>query len=107
MWRLDHVDTNVWESLNENRANFDDLEVKEDEVQVVVGCLLDGVDLETETEWLLNDLWLSMVSRSEFVVARQNPRVVTIVFLLTLHMFVMVFVVLVVLSLVGDLWSDE
>lgn len=62
------------------------------------------MDLKAETEWLLNDLWSSLMSWSELVVARQYPRVVTVVLLLALHVFLMV---LVVLPLVGNLWSDE
>lgn len=83
------------------------MQVKDDEVEVVLGGLLDGVDLKAETEWLLNHLWLSLVTWSELVVARQDPGVVTILLLLGLHVFVVFLVVLVVLPLVGDLWSDE
>lgn len=62
------------------------------------------MDLKAETEWLLHDLWSSLMSWSELVVARQYSRVVTVVLLLALHVFLMV---LVVLPLVGNLWSDE
>lgn len=62
------------------------------------------MDLKAETEWLLNDLWSSMMSWSELVVAREYPGVVTVVLLLALHVLLMV---LVVLALVGNLWSGE
>lgn len=65
------------------------------------------MDLKTETERLLNDLWFSLVSWSELVVARQYPGVVTVVLLLALHMLLVVLVVLVVFPLVGYLWGDE
>lgn len=104
MWRLDHVHTDVGESLDKLRTNFDDLEVNYDKVQVVLGRLLHGVDLKAKTERLLNNLWPSLVSWSELVVARENPGVVAVLFLLALHMLLVVFVVL---PLVGNLWSDE
>lgn len=65
------------------------------------------MDLKAETEWLLNDLWPSLVTWAELVVAGQDPGVVTILLLLALGMFLMFFVVLVVLPRVGYLWSDE
>lgn len=65
------------------------------------------MDLKAKTERLLNNLWPSLVSWSELVVARKNPGVVAVLFLLALHMLLVVFVVFVVLPLVGNLWSDE
>lgn len=66
---LDQVDSKVGKAVDEDRADFDDLQVNDNEVQSLVGGVL-GVDLKAEAELLLDNGLVS--AWSKFVVAQKS-----------------------------------
>lgn len=91
---FDQVNTNVGKTIDENRADFDDLQFDDDHIHTLVSHLCCRLNLETESKLLFNSLW-SAIMGSELVVALKVCSIVVLV------------VLLVVFGLVGDLRGDK
>lgn len=93
--KLDKVNANVRKAVDENRTDFDNLQVDNDHIHSLVGDLCCRLDLEAESKLLLNSLGSTIVG-SEFVMTLEVCGIVVILVML-----------LVMLGLVDDLRGDE
>lgn len=88
------MDADVGKTVDKDGADFDDLEVDNNQVENVVG--LGRLNLKTEAKLLLHGLGLHVV-RAELVVALESFRILCVILV----------VLVVVLLLVGNLRSHE
>lgn len=97
------MDADIWEAINKDRADFNDLEIHLDQVEPLVSGLLYRVNLQTKAKLLLYGLGPVLV-RPVLVVALQRFSVVLLLLLLVL---VAVLATVVLGFEVGDLGGNQ